>query len=128
MDGTIYLLHFDRPVYHARHYLGWALDVDRRVAQHAAGSTHASPLVRALLRAGGAFVVARTWHGDRYSERALKRRKNTPEFCPICNPATAHRRALLQTDSRVTVGRTVGHPIGGSNDLHDRFGIPEGRR
>lgn len=98
MNGTIYLLHFDRPVCHARHYLGWALDVDRRVAQHAGGSHRASPLVRALLRGGGSFTVARTWTGDRYLERALKNRKNTPEICPICNPATALKRALLQTD------------------------------
>jgi hypothetical protein len=34
--GTVYLLHFDRPYRHARHYLGWAEDLDNRLAEHAA--------------------------------------------------------------------------------------------
>jgi hypothetical protein len=36
--GIVYLLHFDRPYRHARHYLGqWAQDLDARLADHDAG-------------------------------------------------------------------------------------------
>ena len=32
VPGTIYLLHFDRPYRHARYYLGWASDLNSRLA------------------------------------------------------------------------------------------------
>ena len=36
--GTVYLLHFDQPYKHARHYVGWtARNVRCRLAEHAAG-------------------------------------------------------------------------------------------
>ena len=35
--GTVYLLHFDQPYKHARHYVGWASNVKRRLAEHEAG-------------------------------------------------------------------------------------------
>jgi hypothetical protein len=33
----VYLLHFDTPYRHARHYLEYAADLDVRLAQHRAG-------------------------------------------------------------------------------------------
>jgi hypothetical protein len=35
--GVIYLLHFDRPYRHARHYCGWTNDLPARLADHAIG-------------------------------------------------------------------------------------------
>ena len=38
MTGPVYLLHFDQPYKHARHYVGWtARNVKRRLAEHEAG-------------------------------------------------------------------------------------------
>jgi len=37
VTGTVYLLHFDQPYKHARHYVGWASNVRRRLAEHEAG-------------------------------------------------------------------------------------------
>ena len=37
MTGYVYLLHFDQPYKHARHYLGYTVNVDQRLAMHAAG-------------------------------------------------------------------------------------------
>ena len=84
--GTCYLLHFSQPYGHARHYLGWSQrgGLFRRLAQHEAGNGAASPLIRALLKAGGHFVLARTWEGDRYLERRLKNRGGAAKLCPIC--------------------------------------------
>src|ERR1022692_3195850 len=46
--GTVYLIHFDRPYKHARHYIGWALDVRRRLTEHAAGrGAHLLAVVKA---------------------------------------------------------------------------------
>jgi hypothetical protein len=81
----LYLLHFDPPYQHAGHYLGFALDVERRVAEHLAAGAKASPLVRAALAAGAAVTVARTWPGgDRTLERRLKNRHEGPRLCPTC--------------------------------------------
>lgn len=95
--GTIYLVHLHRPYRHARHYLGWASDVQRRLAEHRAGC--GSPLLRAAAAAGIRFEVVRTWPGTRFDERRLHRFKNTPaRLCPICRgkPAEdpAPRRGL----------------------------------
>jgi predicted GIY-YIG superfamily endonuclease len=36
-QGVVYLLHFDRPYKRARHYLGFAEDLERRLELHRAG-------------------------------------------------------------------------------------------
>ena len=79
----VYLLHFGKPLAHARHYLGTALDVGQRFDEHVGGS--GSPLVRAVVAAGIPVVLARVWkRGGRTFERRLKRGKNVPRLCPIC--------------------------------------------
>lgn len=84
---TVYLLHFERPYFHARHYLGWTDNgVETRVTQHLCGD--GSPLVRAVVNAGIPVTLARTWQGDRTLERTLKNSKAVPRnFCPICRAA-----------------------------------------
>jgi hypothetical protein len=87
--GSVYLLHFDPglPVTGnrvARHYLGFAKhDVAARIAQHL--RRQGSPLVAAVLAAGGRVTLERVWAGvDRSFERRLKRRHETPRLCPRC--------------------------------------------
>lgn len=82
---TIYILHFEPPLAHARHYLGSTRDVPSRVAYHRAG--RGSPLVRAAVDAGCEVIVSRTLHGSRDDEARLKRQHNTPRLCPLCNPS-----------------------------------------
>jgi predicted GIY-YIG superfamily endonuclease len=82
--ATLYLLHFDPPLHHARHYLGYSQDSAKRIAAHLAG--HGSPLVRAALDAGCTVTLVRTWsNGTRTLERKLKNRHNGPRLCPVCN-------------------------------------------
>ena len=81
-DGTV-----------ARHYLGWAANIRRRVAHHAAGTARAR-FTDVTSARGLAFVVARTWLGaDRTLERKLKNYKRDVLFCPNCNGQAAYRRA-----------------------------------
>ncbi|MBN1886459.1 MAG: hypothetical protein JW850_00650 [Thermoflexales bacterium] len=87
----VYLLHFNKPYRHARHYLGSADNLDARLARHASGN--GARLVEVVSQAGITWQLARTWQGGRELERALKRRKNTPTLCPLCNPG-AMRRAV----------------------------------
>lgn len=60
MSG-LYLLHFQRPHRHARHYLGWSRDLDARIAAHRKGQ--GARLVEVIIDSGNNFVLARTWLG-----------------------------------------------------------------
>ncbi|UFP97161.1 hypothetical protein [Gloeobacter morelensis] len=78
-----YLLHFAQPYHHALHYLGSAVDLEARLARHAAGN--GSRLLAAVAAAGIPWQVARTWQGGRDLEAQLKKRKSNPSLCPICS-------------------------------------------
>jgi predicted GIY-YIG superfamily endonuclease len=93
-SGTIYLLHFDRPYRHARHYIGYTDDLDSRIATHRAGN--GARLIAVISAAGIGFTVARTWTGDRNFERRLKRRKDAPRLCPICREQSADSKSKQQ--------------------------------
>lgn len=83
--GTVYLIHFDEPYKHARHYLGWARDLAARMKEHRNG--RGARLMEVIKDAGITWRVARTWPGTRDLERAIKERHNTPRLCPECTPA-----------------------------------------
>lgn len=89
--GYIYLLHFDPPYKHARHYIGWARNLEGRLAHHEHGT--GANLCRVVKLAGARLVLSRVWKGTRDEERALKRRKDAPSLCPHCNPQSAMNRA-----------------------------------
>jgi hypothetical protein len=87
--GTVYLIHFARPIGdlsnprgQARHCLGWAFDLERRLEAHRAGN--GARLMEVVTERGIPWQVARTWPGDRELEKQLKRQKNSPRLCPIC--------------------------------------------
>ncbi len=86
--GTVYLLHFERPIGsanprgQARHYLGYARNLQERLDAHQAGN--GSRLMAAVASAGVPWQLARTWRGGRDLERKLKNRHNAKQLCPIC--------------------------------------------
>lgn len=99
----MYLIHFDSRYFHAGHYVGLADDVEERLNEHrqtfwareiqpdgarAGIKTGTGATLLGVLNSEGiAWQLARVWTGgDRELERRIKRNKNTPRFCPICNP------------------------------------------
>jgi hypothetical protein len=85
VKGFICLLHFHRPFKHARHYTGWAKNLDARLGQHFDGSNHSSRLIKAALGAGIGFDVARVWEGKtRNDERQMKLQGGASRRCPLC--------------------------------------------
>jgi hypothetical protein len=78
----IYLLHFDRPYKHARHYIGYTDNLEARLQRHRSGQ--GARLIEVIISVGINFVLARVWQGDRYFERKLHNRKNSKFLCPIC--------------------------------------------
>jgi len=82
MKGTIYLLHFDKPYLHARHFVGFSTDLESRLDAHARGQS--ARLLQVIIEAGHTFQFARTWQGTRKTERTIKNQKNAPRLCPLC--------------------------------------------
>lgn len=81
--STVYLIHFETPFKHARHYLGYtSLALEERINRHR--SNRGAKLLIAVSSAGIKWNVVRTWVGGRELETQLKRRKNAPTLCPIC--------------------------------------------
>lgn len=79
----VYLLHFQPSYKHARHYLGYADDIERRLQEHRSGQ--GARLTEVAMHAGCELMLVRTWPDrGRHFERKLKRRKNAPKLCPIC--------------------------------------------
>lgn len=81
--GIVYLLHFERKLKHAQHYIGYTNDLAKRLKRH--NDKQGSHLVAAVVKNGIGFILARTWENVDYAfERQLKKRKNTKYLCPIC--------------------------------------------
>ena len=101
--GTVYLLHFDRPYKHARHYVGWARNVKRRLAEHEAGQ--GARLLAVVRAAGIGWQLARMWPGGRARERQIKRQGGHARKCPLCGvkPRSLPRNA----DGSVSRSRTT---------------------
>lgn len=85
-NNMIYLIHFERKLKHAQHYLGFCEDgnLEKRIERHRKGS--GAKILRACVENGIEFKVVRVWEdGDRNFERMLKNKKNSRLLCPICN-------------------------------------------
>jgi predicted GIY-YIG superfamily endonuclease len=104
MSDGCYLIHFHEPFSHAKHYLGWASDIDERIARHAHGN--GSNLMHHVNLAGIGWAVVRVWpHASRNDERRMKAHSST-RLCPICNPtgaATRYRNIPTEMRNHETV-------------------------
>lgn len=81
----VYILHFDRrinPNHPCQHYIGCTIDLDNRIRQHRSGS--GSRLCQVAKERGIGFRLAEVLKGDRKLERLLKRQRNAPRYCPLC--------------------------------------------
>jgi hypothetical protein len=101
--GRVYLLCIQPAYFHARHYIGIALDGDvrRRVAEHLAGA--GSPLIRAAVAAGRTVDLVLSVPGDRGLERRWHNRHGT-RVCPRCRSQRPPRPRQLRLPIR-TGGR-----------------------
>lgn len=106
-ETTAFLLHFEQPYKHARHYFGLTTEpLDKRLQAHAAG--YGSRLMKAVGDAGIPWRLVRLWEPiDTDTERAIRRRHMSPRLCPICRAATPARptgMANLHPADRLAAG------------------------
>ena len=104
--GKVYLIHFDKPLYHARHYVGFSEDLPGRIHKHRNGQGAA--FMRAISKEGINWHVSRIWDGDRTFERVLKNQHNASHLCPTCRQEKIFERTLS-----VVVNANTGerHPL-----------------
>lgn len=88
-QGTVYLIHFDRPIGNpenprgqAQHYIGWTDSLQERLRSHSRG--RGAAILAFLSQVGIGWNLARVWEGSRQLERRLKNRKKARQLCPIC--------------------------------------------
>lgn len=94
----VYLLHFERPLKHAQHYIGSTPDhgLERRMREHATGQ--GAKLTAAVARAKIPMTLARLWYSpDRRQETKLKAAKNARSLCPVCRFGESDNPMLTAT-------------------------------
>jgi hypothetical protein len=88
--GTVYLLHFDTPFRHARHYIGFSIDVDKRLEDQLRGN--GARLVRHALAAGISITLAQEFPNTSIRfELKMKNRGGAAKWCPVCKKENALR-------------------------------------
>lgn len=83
--GFVYLLHFDKPYKHAKHYLGFSVKHPEkdRIPLHSKGQSRVK-LMTVLFNQGIGFQVAKIWKNkERGDERKMKSGGHARR-CPIC--------------------------------------------
>ena len=80
----IYLIHFEKKISHAQHYVGATRNLKNRLSDHAKGD--GAKITAAARSYGIEWRLARLWKSDSFSvESQIKKMKNGPKYCPICN-------------------------------------------
>ncbi len=108
--NVCYLIHFDEPLNHSQHYIGFALDLRSRLAKHRRGEGAA--ILAECNRRGIGYRVVRVWAAGqdrRFSEKQLKA-LGARYLCPVCIQRDLHMSkdellSRLQPDALVSTPR-----------------------
>lgn len=92
---TVYLIHLETAIAHAKHYLGYTCleNVTARLARHKRGD--GAKLLKRANELAINYKIVRTWDCNnprtaRALERKLKHLHNSPKLCPVCNTLIEH--------------------------------------
>jgi predicted GIY-YIG superfamily endonuclease len=79
-----YLIHFEKNLGHARHYIGATKDLKKRMMCHE--NNRGASIMKAVNKKNIKWVIAKIWNKGFDFEKSLKKQKNIKRICPICNP------------------------------------------
>jgi len=88
MSWKVYVIHFDKSYRHAKHYTGIAINVEKRMKEHAMGN--GARLMQVLKEQDIGFQYAIVSEWDNFSlahaeEKRLKTKVKQPKkYCPFC--------------------------------------------
>ena len=88
MTWKVYVIHFDKPYKHAKHYTGIAINVEKRMKEHRGG--YGSRLMQVLKENNIGFrynIIAEypSFSDAHAEEKRLKTKVKQPKkYCPIC--------------------------------------------
>lgn len=102
---VVYILHFDQPLHHARHYVGstTADRVDARMHEHAEG--WGSKITARAMRLGIKVYLAKVMFvSDRSYEKTLKRKGGIAALCRFCQQQDAAFNCDAPINERVGSG------------------------
>lgn len=81
----VYLIHFNKKLHHAQHYIGYTKSLNERLDRHK--SFRGARILHVLNNKNIEYAIVRIWKNvNKQFERKLKNRKNSKRLCPICNP------------------------------------------
>ena len=104
---NVYLIHFNQPLHHARHYIGKARLLKERIKRHKSGN--GARILQVCNERGIEYNVVRIWDEKTevaaVLERRLKKMKHAREFCPVCNPRS------WEKCGKESGGRKNGHGV-----------------
>jgi len=104
----IYLVHFERPFKHAKHYVGFTdVTLRERFKRHTSNARlrRGSALMRAVLEAGIKFKVVKVWDGDRNDERRVKIDGHSARRCPVCREEVTYAAATCYLQLNQSIAR-----------------------
>lgn len=84
--GVCYLLHFDKPYRHAQHYLGWTINLEKRLDEHLNGT--GGRLLQVIGDEGIGFELVRTWPNMKLSDEKRLKNQHNRKLCPKCSGGT----------------------------------------
>ena len=108
--AVVYLVHFDTPVRHARHFLGVAAS---EAAIDIAADVARTPILRAGAAAGAAAgAVTDVWEAGSLADaltlrEAFRRQGSRARLCSVCNPGNSRGAGTGKWDraARVAAGQ-----------------------
>lgn len=83
----LYLLHFEKPLHHAQHYVGATSNLRRRLILHA--HDKGAKIIKKINSLNIKWELARVWKTEHFDgifweESLMKKMKNGSLYCPIC--------------------------------------------
>lgn len=89
--GYVYLIHFERPIGNARHYVGYTDDFEKRVTEHRSGK--GSQLTRLANEKGINWLVVRVWQNSTLDKEKSIKGMSTRITCPICRQKETDKKS-----------------------------------
>lgn len=118
MSWKVYVIHFDKPYKHAKHYTGIAKNVEARMKEHK--GSYGSKLMAVLKKYNIGFkynIIAEypTYSEAKAEEKRLKTKVKQPKkYCPIC-------KENKNCPHNATIGDNYGVTCTNCNDILEGY-------